>query len=102
VRLSAFEFHWPRTPADTVALTSVVSAWLERAGVNDGERRATLAVGIADSLAAAAQVADELELMLATDPTTADGAEAALTAPGSIDAWLFTELKNHVSELEGT
>jgi hypothetical protein len=45
-------------------------------------------------------IAAALERMLAADPTTQAGADAALTEWGVLSALLFTELKYHVLEVE--
>jgi hypothetical protein len=88
------------TPKQHVALTGRVSEWLGRAGVNDADARATLAVGLVDSLAAAHQVAADLERLLELDPDTAGDADQALQLAANMHAWLFTELKVHVAEME--
>ena len=93
-------FEFPRTAHDTVALTARIDSWFTRAGISDPERRATLTVGLADTLAAAAQVGNQLEIMLAADPRSTEGAEAAAEAIGIMEAWLFGEVKHHVAEIE--
>ena len=97
--MSEVEFQWPRSTEEDVALVSRLSDWLERAGVVNPEHRATLAVGLGDTLAAAQRTADALERMLRQDPVTEAGAEEALTQTGVMSAWLFTEIQHHVGEL---
>ena len=98
--MSSSGFRWPQTPMETVALSNRVTKWLQRAGVSDEDRRVTLSVGIADSLAAAVHVANAVERMLAADPISTEGASMALTAACDIEAWLFGELKDHLLEME--
>jgi hypothetical protein len=97
--MSEPEFQWPRSTEAEVALVGRLSAWLERAGVTDPEHRATLAVGLGDTLASARRTADALERMLRQDPTTEAGAEQALEQTGMMSAWLFSEIQHHVGEL---
>ena len=98
--MSTPSFEFPRTAHDTVALTARIDSWFARAGISDPERRATLTVGLADTLAAAAQVGDQLEIMLGADPRSTEGAETAAEAIGIMEAWLFGEVKHHVTEIE--
>ena len=88
------------TAAQHVALTGRVSDWLRHAGVHDPDARATLAVGLVDSLAAAQRIAADLESLLALDPDQPAQADEALRLATNMDAWLFTELKDHVAEME--
>jgi hypothetical protein len=76
-----------------------LARWLERAGVPDrsvGE----LAVGFADILNAASRASAELEQLLTLDPATPDGADAALTRLGYLNALFLSEVKGHVEDLE--
>src|SRR5690349_7231470 len=68
--------------AQHVAFAGSLARWIERAGVDDGESRADLAVGMADVLNAATRAAQELEAMLQLDPQKPDGADQALTHLG--------------------
>jgi hypothetical protein len=88
------------TTAQHVMLTGRVSDWLRRAGVHDADARATLAVGLVDSLAAAQHVTMDLEAMLELDPDQPAQADEALRLASQMHAWLFTELKDHVAEME--
>jgi hypothetical protein len=88
------------TAEQHVALTGRVSEWLRKAGVHDADARATLAVGLVDSLAAARHVAADLEFLLQLDPDQPAQADEALRLTGRMHAWLFTELKDHVAEME--
>ena len=83
-----------------VALTGRVSDWLRRAGVQEPDARATLAVGLVDSLAAARRIAADLESLLKLDPNQPAQADEALQLAANMHAWLFTELKDHVAEME--
>jgi len=89
----------PRDSSETVALTHRLTLWLERAGISEGEQRATLAVGLADVLAAAVRTAESVDKLLATDPTAIRGADDALTETGIMQAWLFTEMSSHLEEM---
>ncbi len=97
--MTAPESEWPHSSSEHVALVGRISAWLERAGVQDPDHRATLAVGLGDTLRAARETAEALEYMLKEDPITTEGADRALTQSGIMSAWLFTEIQDHVSEL---
>jgi hypothetical protein len=88
------------TSQQHVALTGRVSEWLRQAGVSDADARATLAVGLVDSLAAAQHVAADLERMLELNPSKPVEADSALQLAANMHAWLFTELKDHVAEME--
>jgi hypothetical protein len=91
--------HQQRTRA-VVALTDRISAWLKKSGVQDGTIRATLAVGLADFLEAARTAGEHLEAMLAEDLGTPASADRALEQAGVISAYLFSEAKDHLLELE--
>jgi hypothetical protein len=98
--LATSEFRWPRTARDTVDLSNRLSKWFKRAGVTDEERRVTLSLGLADSLTAAVSVANAVEELLATDPTTVEGASASMRSAFAIETWLFGEIKDRIMELE--
>jgi hypothetical protein len=83
-----------------VRLTGRVSDWLRKAGVDNDEAQATLAVGLVDSLAAARHVATDLESLLDLDPSMPAEADHASQLAGQMHAGLFTELKDHVAEME--
>jgi hypothetical protein len=76
-----------------------LARWLEKAGVAD-ESVGELAVGFADILNAASRASAELERLLGLDPTTAEGADAALTHLGYLNALFLSEVKGHVDDLE--
>ncbi len=82
-----------------VAFTNQLSLWLRAAGVADADARATLAVGLADLLAASKQIESELEAALARDPSVPHEADAALAHLCNINAWLFTDLAGHVEDM---
>ena len=86
--------------ARTVALTSRISQWLAAAGVKDTS--ATLAVGLADSVAAFEHITQHLTLLLETDPRIPDQADKAVTHLGAIAALYFREAKDHLLELEAS
>jgi hypothetical protein len=88
------------TAEQQVALTGRLSEWLRRAGIEDPDARATLAVGLVDSLAAAQRIAADLESLLELNPAQPAQADEALQLAGNMHAWLFTELKDHVSDME--
>jgi len=77
-----------------------ISAWLERAGVDNADARASIAVDLADALAGAERAAAALDAMLATDPTTPDGAGAALGYAAQVRTWLYTEVKYHLDDMD--
>lgn len=83
-----------------VLLTSRIDRWLLSAGVRGAKERASMSVDLADLLAAAAESGRGLQRLLKTDPSTTDGAERALTIAAEMEAWMFTELKNHLRSLE--
>jgi hypothetical protein len=92
----------PRDHGDTarhVAFADELGRWIQRAGVSDSDAIADLAVGMADILNASARAACELEAMLRLDPTTASGADAALTRIGYLHALYLTEILEHAQEL---
>src|SRR4051812_632032 len=93
------EDHQQRTRA-VLALTDRVSAWLKRSGVQDGDIRATLAVGLADFLEAARTTGEHLESMLAEDPGNPQSADRALEHASAMSVHLFGEAKDHLLELE--
>lgn len=77
-----------------------VSAWLERAGVDNEDARSSIAVDLVDALAGAERAAAALEAMLATDPTTPEGAGEALGHAAKVHTWLYTEVKYHLDDME--
>jgi hypothetical protein len=89
----------PGSPAEVVALTRRLNAWLDRIGAPQSEKRAELVVGLVDSLSASRQVADALSRLLAADPSTPAGAEDAMVEVGTMYAWLEGEMKPHLEEL---
>jgi hypothetical protein len=84
---------------EQIELTNTASQWLARAGVVDPDLRATLAVGLADSVHAMEVSLAEIEGMLSTDPTTEAGADQALTHCGVLGAYFFNELKWHLEDM---
>lgn len=83
-----------------IAATNRISVWLTQAGVTDTDRRVTLAVGLADLISAAQVVETQLNEMLSEDVRDPAAADRALANACAISAWLFTELKDHLLELE--
>jgi hypothetical protein len=86
--------------AEHIAFVSEIDDWLARAGVDDPDRRATLAVGLADSLRAADHVREDLRDSLRLDPSDPAQADQALSHVANIHVQLFTELKHHLLEME--
>ena len=76
------------------------SAWLKRAGVRQGDTRASLAVGLSDFLDASRHTQAHIEAMLAEDPIDPEGADRALEYAAHIGILLFSEAKDHLLELE--
>jgi len=89
-----------RETARVLELTHRIDRWLLDAGVRNARRRASVAVDIADFLAAAAIVRRNVNRLLALDPANGSDAERGLRIATEIEAWLFTEMKNHASSLE--
>jgi hypothetical protein len=77
-----------------------ISEWLVRAGVRSSRSRTTLAIGIADSLAASAIIRRNLKAMLATNPRTAAGARRAARHAVNAGVWMFGELLDHIQEMK--
>lgn len=78
------------------ALASELSAWLRRAGVQHTD----LAVDVADLLYAARKVEGAVQELLRLDLTEPKHVERAVDELGKMHAWLFTEMKPHLEELE--
>jgi hypothetical protein len=87
-------------PQAALALVNRISVWLKKAGVQDSEVRATLAIALADFLDAARTTGEHLEAMLSQDPAQPESADRALEHAGSISAYLFGEAKDHLLEIE--
>lgn len=83
-------------PAETVALTHKISAWTRSAGLS----HVHVSVDLADIVAAASYAEQALQEMLALDVNDPAQAAEALDRLGQIHAWLFTELKVHLEQLE--
>ena len=83
-----------------VAFADALADWIRRAGVNDGEAVADLAVGFADTIYSALRAQLELESLLRLDPGTPEGADTALGHLGYLHALFLTEIKPHVLDLE--
>jgi hypothetical protein len=83
-----------------IRLTSRIDRWLLSAGIRSARQRSSMAVDLADLLAAAAESRKGLNRLLKTNPSTADGAERALVIAAEMEAWMFTELKEHLRSLE--
>jgi hypothetical protein len=85
--------------AKHVAFTSRLSDWLRSAGVTDEDARATLAVGLADTVAGVKQVEAELEAALALNPAVPMEADAALQHVANIEGWL-ADVRGHLEDME--
>ena len=83
-----------------VAFAGELARWIARAGVVEADAVGDLAVGFADILHASATASRELEGLLALDPTTSAGADAALTKLGYLRALFIDEIKHHADDLE--
>lgn len=84
--------------SDTIALTAQFTKWLRNAGVE----RSELAMDVADILAAAKHIARLVEQTLRLDPREPAEADEALSHLAEMRAWLFTEMKPHLTALEET
>ena len=83
-----------------VVFANRISEWLVRAGVRSPRSRTTLAVGIADSLAASTIIRRNLNAMLATNPRTLAGARRAARHAVRAGVWMFDELLDHIKEMK--
>jgi hypothetical protein len=83
-----------------VTFTNRISLWLKAAGVDDSDVRATLAVGLADLTHAASVATKHLEGMLNEQLADSESADRALEHAVGISTYLFTELKDHLLEIE--
>ena len=88
--------QWAR---EQIALTNRITRWLRAAGVTDEVARSTLAVGLGDSLYAMEVATREIHALLATDPTTEEGATRALHHCGMLGAFFFSELHDHLVDM---
>lgn len=84
------------TARDDVALARKVSRWLQATGVLATE----MSVDLVDIISAARSVQADLDELLKLDVTQPEQADAALDLLGRLHAWLFTEIKHHVLQLE--
>ena len=82
-----------------LAVAHRISEWLVRAGVRSPRSRTTLAVGIADSLAASAIIRRNLKAMLGTNPRTVAGARRAARHAVNAGVCMFGELLDHIQEM---
>ena len=83
-----------------LAVANRVSNWLVRAGVASPRSRSTLAVGIADSLAATTIIRRNLNAMLAANPRTSAGVRRAARHAVRAGTWMFDELLDHLQEMK--
>jgi hypothetical protein len=88
------------TADEQVAFTNRIASWLANAGVDDLDRRATLAVGLADVVHASRVAAVDLMGMLQEDLSVQNSADRASQRAGRISAYLFGELKDHLLAIE--
>lgn len=83
-----------------LAFTRRIDRWLLAAGVRNAKRRSSIAVDLADLFAAATTAKRGLNRLLRLDPASVSGADRGLAIATELEAWLFTELKNHSRSLE--
>jgi hypothetical protein len=88
------------TDATGGELAALISDWLRRAGIGDGDERATIAVDLADALSSATHVGRRLGELLALDPRKQQEADQALTVAANMSVQLFEEMKPHLRSLE--
>ena len=81
---------------DDVALTRKLSGWLHAIGIPMTE----MAVDFVDIISATRCVQADLDALLKLDVSQPDQADSALKLLGRLDAWLFSEIKHHIQELE--
>ena len=80
----------------TAVLARDLALWLSRAGVAPTE----LAVDFADLLHGAKEVQASLVILLSLDVNRREDAEHAMEQLGLLHAWMFTEMKPHLEEIE--
>jgi hypothetical protein len=78
------------------SLADGLSRWFERAGVH----RPEVAVDLADVVQAAKEVEMATQVLMTLEPDAPADSERALDQLGRIHAWIFTEIKPHIAELE--
>ncbi len=82
--------------AEDAALADRISEWLRSAGVTHTE----MAVDLADIVGAAKYAENAIMELLKLDVRSPTDADSALEQLGRLDAWLFTEMKHHLEELQ--
>ena len=89
------------SPADSTtsrALAAALAQWFDRAGVQSP----AAAVNLADVLHAAKQAEAAVQALMTLNAGDRTHAEQAIDELGKVHAWLFTEMKPHLAELEAT
>jgi hypothetical protein len=86
------------TAQDTVRLTHTIREWLASLDFK-AEARASIAVDLADVLAAARSAERCVEELLSLDPSKPDQADRAVKVAADVEVQLFTELKTHLESL---
>jgi hypothetical protein len=84
--------------AADVAFANRLATWLHTANVGTTE----MSVDFSDIVSASRFVQAELEQLMKLDIHQPDQAATALDCLGRLHAWLFTEIKHHIEELEKT
>jgi hypothetical protein len=85
-----------RDAAENLELTQRLTTWLRSAGI----ARTTAAVDLADVLAAAKRADTLVRRLLKLKPDRPQDADEALRILGQLRAWLITEMKPHLDDLE--
>lgn len=89
-----------RKPSEHLEFTRSIDAFLSRIGVGSADERADLAVDLADTLYAARDVERMLSELLDVDPESPSQVDRALELTANIEVQLFTELKDHLLDLQ--
>lgn len=84
--------------ASTRVLAADLAGWFDRAGVKSPD----VAVDLADLLHAAKRLEDAVKSLLKLDLNDRAHVEQAIDELGRMHAWLFTEIKPHLADLEAS
>jgi hypothetical protein len=88
--------NYDESRADHIAFAKELTTWLTRAAV----QAPISGADFADVVFGARTVDRCLRELLQCDPRTEAGADRAASLLGRIHAWLFSEIKNHLADLE--
>ncbi len=86
----------PPESESAAVFAATLARWLDHAGVQN----TAAAVDLADVLYAAKQVEGAVQSLMRLRPGDRTHAAQAVDELGKLHAWLFTEMKPHLAELE--